>query len=234
MQDEIAAAIAAALQVKLIGTPAPARPHEPNLPAYEAFLKGRQQLYKRSPEALALGVEYFQQAIALDPQWAPPHSFLGRLYFLLGYAGLRPLGEMMRLAGTDARKALELLPSEATAYAVLGGIAGLHDYDWKEAEKQFRLARTSEVIPPDVHDMYATYYLLPLGRFEESLQERAKAIAQDPLNTGWRANHPLTLLWAERYELAIVEARKALKLDDRNVSTSFDNRHQLLLPGEVG
>src|SRR3984885_14141053 len=66
VQDEIAVAIAGALQVKLAGKAATARPHEPNLSAYEAFLKGRQQVYKNSPEAFARAEEYFKQAIVLD------------------------------------------------------------------------------------------------------------------------------------------------------------------------
>jgi TolB-like protein len=81
VQDEIAAAIAGALQVKLTGKPTAARPHQPNLPAWESFLKGRHQLYKLSPEGFARAEEYFQHAIALDPQWADPHSSLGGLYF---------------------------------------------------------------------------------------------------------------------------------------------------------
>ena len=84
VQDEIAAAIVGALKVKLTDKPAMARPHKPNLPAYEAFLKGMQQYYKTSPEGFARAEAYFQQAIALDPQWADPHSYLGRLYYILG------------------------------------------------------------------------------------------------------------------------------------------------------
>ncbi len=154
--------------------------------------------------------------IELDPKWADPHSDLGRQYFVFGFYGLRPLSEMMPLARSEARKALELLPSEPTAHALVGVIAALHDYDWKEAEEQFRLARASEALPPDVHDLYATFYLSSLGRFEEALAERAKAIAQDPLNTPWRARQAWTLVCAGMYEPAIAEARKALELDDKH------------------
>jgi TolB-like protein len=79
VQDEIAVAIAGALKVKLTDKQAAARPYEPNLPAYEAFLKGKHQHSKQSPEAFAGAEDYFKQAIALDPQWADPHSYLGRL-----------------------------------------------------------------------------------------------------------------------------------------------------------
>jgi tetratricopeptide (TPR) repeat protein len=137
------------------------------------------------------------------------------VYFSLGFYGLRPSPEMVVVARAEARKALELLPSEPIAHALLGLIAASYDYDWKEAEEQFGLARASEPLPPYVHDMRAHFYLLPLGRFEEALQERMKAIAQDPLNALWRAHQACTLLCAEMYELAVVEARKALELDDR-------------------
>jgi serine/threonine-protein kinase len=216
VQDEIAAAIAGALEVKLTGKAITVRPHEPNLPAYEAFLKGRHQYYTTSQQGFARAEEYFQQAIALDSEWAAPHSYLGRQYLALGFYGLRPTSEMMPLARAEARKALELLPSEPMAHAVLGGVAALHDYDWKEAEEQFRLARSSESFPPDVRTGYAMFYLVPLGRFEEALHEGAKAIAQDPLNSTWRARRTWTLLCAEMYEPAIVEARKALELEDGN------------------
>jgi serine/threonine-protein kinase len=212
MQDEIAAAIAGALQVKLTGKPA--TPHEPNLPAYEAFLKARHQFLKRSPEVPARVEEYYKQAIALDPQWAAPHSALGLFYFILGAFGFRPLSEMAPLARAEARKSLELLPSEPKAHALLGGIAASEDYDWKEAEEQFGLARASESLPPEVHAMYADCFLVPLGRFEEAIQERARAIAQDPVNYALHAQQAFTLLCAEMYEPAQVEARKALELDD--------------------
>ena len=77
VQDEIAQAIAGTLQIKLTLKPATARAFEPNLPAYEAFLRGRHQSYKLSAEAHARAEEYFKQAIALDPLWAAPHAYLG-------------------------------------------------------------------------------------------------------------------------------------------------------------
>jgi serine/threonine-protein kinase len=217
VQDEIAAAITGALQVKLTGKLA-ARSHEPDLLAYEALLKGRYQYYKTTPEAFARAEEYFKQAIELDPQWAAPHAALGYQYLRLATVMLRPTNEMAPLARAAARKALDLLPSDPMAHALLGAIAALHDYDWTEAEEQFRLARASESLPPEVHDTYALFYLLPLGRFEEAFQERAKAIGKDPLNARWRAGLAFTLFVGEMYELAIVEARKALQLDDRSFS----------------
>ena len=214
VQDEIATAIAGALKVNLTGKLATARPHQPNLPAYEAFLKGKHQYSKHSVEGYARAEEYFKQAIALDPHWADPHSLLSGLCFNLASMGLRPLREMMPLARAEARHALELLPSEPMAHAALGAIAALHDYDWKEAGEQFRLAMESESLPPFVRLWYSRRYLMPLGRFEEAIQEEEKAVTQDPLNPVWRIRQAFTLICAEMYERGIAGARIALDLDD--------------------
>jgi len=123
---------------------------------------------------------------------------------------------MVLLARAEAQKALELFPSEPAAHRVLGAIAAMHDYDWKEAEEQFRLARASEPVHPGVRIAYALYYLVPLGRFEEALQEQAEAIAQDPLNAVWRTLRAATFFFAGMYERAISEARVGIDLGDRS------------------
>jgi serine/threonine-protein kinase len=161
--------------------------------------------------------EYLKHAIALDPQWADPHAALGYQYFLIGAAGFR-LSEMIPLARAEAWKALELLPSEPIAHAALGAIAAVHDYDWKEADEQFKLARASDSVPPSVHHMYAGSYLSPLGRFEEALHLMERVIAQDPLNMLYRGRQQLILLFAEMYERAIIEAQKVLEFDERHIA----------------
>jgi serine/threonine-protein kinase len=219
LQDEITAAIVGTLKVKLTGQPVAARPHEPSLRAYEVFLKARHYQHHRflkKEEQDARIEEYFKQAIALDPQWADPHSALGYQYFLLGWVGSR-MSEMIPLARAEAWKALDLLPSEPIAHAMLGAIAAVHDYDWKEADERFKLARASESVSPSVHHMYTGFYLSPLGRFEEALELAEKVIAEDPLNMLCRWSELRILLFAEMYERAIVEAQKVLEFDERHI-----------------
>jgi len=201
-------AITEALKLKLSARQVAARPHEPNLPAYEAFLKG---VHERSLGDSRRAEDYFKQAITLDSQWAAPYAELSRQHFYLGLLGSRSLSEMVPLARAEARKSLELSPSEPDARAVLGAIAASHDYDWKEAGKQFALALEAESLTPMVRDLYATFYLLPFGRFEEAIEQETQAIAQDPLNPFWRARRCLPLLHAEMYERATVEGHKALE-----------------------
>jgi tetratricopeptide (TPR) repeat protein len=158
--------------------------------------------------------EYLKQAIALDPKWAEPHSVLG-----LHLATAVPrVSEMISLARAEACKALELLPSEAVAHAVLGAIAAVHDYDWKEAQEEFKLARSSESVSASVHHMYAASYLSPLGRFEEALEEMERVIAQDPLNMLYRGRLQLVLLFAEKYERAIAEAQIVVEFDEKHIA----------------
>jgi eukaryotic-like serine/threonine-protein kinase len=215
MQDEIAAAVAGVLQVKLTGKP-DTRPHEPDVAAYDAFLKGVYHGHNVSPEGYARAEEYLSQAIVLDPHWALPHSALGIFYMSASYFGLRPLGEAVALARAEARQALELFPGEPAAHRVLGQIAAQHDYDWKEAEEQFRRARASESFHPGVRIAYALFYLLPLGRFEEAIEEQAQAIAQDPVNPLWRSLRAGTFFFAGMYERAVAAAREAIELGDRS------------------
>jgi Tfp pilus assembly protein PilF len=94
---------------------------------------------KLNPEGYELGKKYLDQAIALDPEYAEPHTALGEYYYYLAMGNLRASKEAMPLARAAATRALELDPSNAEAHAVLCFVAAFYDYDWTEAEKQHRL-----------------------------------------------------------------------------------------------
>jgi eukaryotic-like serine/threonine-protein kinase len=210
VQDEIASAVAGALRVRLAGAP-PSR-HQPNLAAYEAFLQGRHQMEKLNPEGYELGRKYLDQAIALDPEYAEPHSALGEYYYYLAISNLRPSREAMPLARAAATRALELEPSNAGAHAVLCFVAAFYDYDWTEAEKQHRLTTAGQA--PAWALAVAALHLNPLGRFEQAVREMEAALAQDPLNVVPRTLLLSSLNWAGLYDRAIVEARKAIEIDE--------------------
>jgi TolB-like protein len=109
IQDEIAAAITEALQIKLATTSARQR-YKPTLPAYEALLKGRQFILSHAVESQAPAQVWLERAIALDPGYAEPHANLGLSYFLLSTMGMRALRETMPLIRTEANEALRLEP----------------------------------------------------------------------------------------------------------------------------
>jgi TolB-like protein/Tfp pilus assembly protein PilF len=217
VQDEISAAIAAALKIKLASAPAPARRYQPSPPAYEAFLKGRYQIAKGSLEALARAKECFEQAIAMEPGYAEPHAELAFYYLLVGSHSLRPVEENMPLARDEAKKALELDASEPRAHVTLAGVAASYDHDWKQAEEHCRLALAADPVPPAVRLRCALFNLLPRGRFQEAAREMEAALEQDPLSALLYSGFALILNISGDHQRAIQEAGKALELDENAV-----------------
>ncbi|HEY6344735.1 MAG TPA: protein kinase [Bryobacteraceae bacterium] len=145
VQDEIAAAIAGALQVKLAPKSA-AETYKPNLPAYEAYLKGRHHLWKLTPASIARAKEYFEQAISLDPKFALAYNDLAGYYAGQANLGLRPSSEVMPQVQAWAQKALEIDRSLSEAHGWLAVKAFVFDYDWNEAERRFSLALSRDPV----------------------------------------------------------------------------------------
>jgi eukaryotic-like serine/threonine-protein kinase len=211
VQDEVAAAIAGALRLNLAGE-AGLRQHKPDIRAYEAWLKGRHYARKVTPESMARSKEYFEQAIALDPDFAEAHTDLGGYYLNLWTAGLRPAKEIVPLVRAQARKAVDL--SSSAAHVLLGTLAAAFDYNWTESEQHFRLFLASGESKEEARATCANYYLSPSGRIHEAVEMLEKMVQSDPLNLRSRsalANH-LTIAGA--YDQAIHELRKALEIDE--------------------
>ena len=213
IQDEIAQAIAGALQLKLVGTPTD-RLHTPELPAYDAVLRGRHYLFKASPETWTRAKECFEHAIALDPAYADAHAYLGLAYLLIGMEGILPLREVAHLVRVEAQRAVDLKPSEIGPRFLLGAIAAAYDYDWKVATAHFDAALAANPVIPNARWAYASFCSNPFGRFHESVANMQLEVEQDPLNVLWRsilANH---LHHAGMHSQAIKEAERALDLDE--------------------
>jgi tetratricopeptide (TPR) repeat protein len=200
LQDEIAQAIASALHVKLSGTPAAVQQYKPSLPAFEALLKARYYAANFRLDLLPRIKECFEKAIALDPKFALAHCEYGGYFMTLVALGSLPANQAWPLVRAHAREALELDPSIPEGHAMLGCVAAGLDYDWKEAERCFRLALARDPVPPFVRTLYAMYYLLPIGRSAEAVQEIESALQEDPLNVMMRLYHAISLTAAGRIE----------------------------------
>jgi len=230
VQDEIAAAIASALRVKLTGKSAGRRTHQPNLRAYEAFLRGRHLVF--SLESTVAAREAFEQAIALDPEYSEPYAELATWHLIQALVWARSAQEKMPAARTYAQKALELTPAEPRAHAVLGGVAALYDHDWNKAGERFRLALAAEHVPPEVRFRCAVLYLVPLGRYREALDLIENAVEQDPLNIAFRGVFALAL-GSESPDRAAAEARKAIEIDERHWMPNYAMSMNHLRRGEL-
>jgi adenylate cyclase len=212
IQDEIAQSIAQTFRLKM-AKKAGLRAHTPALPAYEAFLRGRNLLFRSTPDSWARAKGWLDQAIELDPTYADPHMVLGLGYFLQGFGGqlLRDVAPTIR---AEAHRALALNPSDPQPHILLGSVAAAHDYDWNEAAERFRDALRARPVSADTRWAYATMYLSAFGRFDESAAEMERAVERDPLNAVWRAVWSDHLACAGRHDRAIEEGLKAVDLDE--------------------
>src|SRR5215472_13164045 len=220
LQANLAQDIAAEIQLKL--TPqqqanlAAARPVDTQ--AHELYLKGRFFWNKRDPSGFAKAVDYFQQAVANDPNYAPAYAGLADAYALSGGFNLVPVTEAMPKAKAAAERALQLDGNLAEAHASLGLISPFLNWDWPDAQRH--LQRAIELNPnyATAHHWYAEAYLMPMGRVDEAMAEMHKAQELDPLSAVISTDLGKELYFARRYDDAIVELRRALEFDPNFIS----------------
>jgi len=219
IQDELAEAIAAA--PRLAADAARPKRYAPKLPAYELFLKAMHHYAKYSRESAVLCKEYLDQALALDRHFAPAHAMLGECFIEFVVYSIMPAKEALPRARSAAQHALELDPSLSEAHEVLGRTAALYDYDWKEGEREFRLAMTREPVSPRVRWKYAHDCLLSTGRLTECAQELARALDDDPINALCRFSLALCLHAAGSLADAEEQFRQVPELDAHFVPASY-------------
>jgi TolB-like protein/predicted Ser/Thr protein kinase len=233
IQDEIAQAIATALQVQLGEASIRPRRHTPLLRAYEPFLRGRHHLIRFSPEEWRRAKDLLEQAITEDPDFAEPHAELAMGYFIAGMHGIETFRQVAPRARAEAERALALNPSDPRPRFVLAGVALANDYNWRAAEDHFRAARRATDISPDARWLYSSLYLAPLGKFAEASAEMGRAAEQDPMNAMWRAIWSATLLNGEKADRALEEGQRAVELDPHHVGPRFILGEALAALGRV-
>ena len=185
-----------------------------NPDAYEAYLKGRYFWNKRTADGLKKAIDYFNQAIEKDPNYAQAYTGLADSYALLGdweYGVLAPKEAFPR-AKAAATKALELDSTLGEAHTSLAFSLDLFDWDWGSAEKEFR--RAIELNPgyATAHQWYA-WHLIVLGRNGEAIAEMRKAQNLDPLSLIISADMADALLITRRYDESIQQSRKTIDMD---------------------
>jgi TolB-like protein/Tfp pilus assembly protein PilF len=221
IQDEIAQEIAKALHMKMAAKKAQLRAYTPPLQAYEAFLRGRDLIFRLTPDGWTRAKQWLDRAIAIDPRYPDPHMVMGLGYFLLGLNGIRPLREVAPLVREEAQRALALNPTDPQPNFLLGALAAAHDYNWSEARERFAAAMAVPHVSADARWAYASVYLSPHGAFEEGAAEMGRAVEQDPLNATWRAVWAAHLLGANMIDRGIEEAQKAMELDPGHFTPHF-------------
>jgi TolB-like protein/Flp pilus assembly protein TadD len=212
LQREVAATIAQKIRVALAPHVAaqPRRPPKPE--AYEAYLHGRFWLNKRTPEALSRAFACFERAADLDPGFPLPHAGLADCHNLVAYYGMEPPRIVYPKARGAARTAVELDPTLPEAHALLAEVRYLYDWEWGDAEREFR--RAVELGPNCViaRRWYGVFLSL-LGRFEQALAELRAAERLDPLSPLVGTEIGFVLYEGRRYDSAIERFQRTLELD---------------------
>ncbi|HZI30274.1 MAG TPA: protein kinase [Gemmatimonadaceae bacterium] len=214
LQDEIAHTIVDALRATTfadLSEPLPQR-YAGNANAYSLYLKGRYEWNKRTQEGVAAGIRHFQEAVTIDPRYAPAYVGLADSYALhVDYRSV-PVTEGFEAAKAYARKAIELDESLAEAHASLAWSLFIYDWDFAAADREFK--RAIELAPgyATSHQWYA-FLLIARGQIEEALIEAHMSQELDPGSVSIRRGLGGIYAYARRYEQARYHTERAIAMN---------------------
>ena len=215
LQGEVASAIAN--EIKIAVTPQERgrlTSAAPVIPAaYEAYLKGRYHYNKETANDWQKARQCFEQAAQIDPNYAPAYAGLADYYWSTDEL---PPDVGIRKAKQYALKALGIDSTLAVAHTSLGAVRFYADWNWPEAESEFRRALELDPGNVEAHRMYSAY-LSAMGRAEEALAESRRAQELDPLSIPTQVTVGWAFYYARRYDQALEQCGKVLELEPNSV-----------------
>jgi serine/threonine protein kinase/Tfp pilus assembly protein PilF len=217
LQSDVAQAIAAEVRVQL--TPdeqnrlASARPIDPK--AHEAYLLGRYHLAKLNESDLSRAVDYFKEAIRIEPDFAAAYAGLSRAWSERGIWGGKSYIEVETPAREAARKALQIDPANSSAHTSMCMILINYDFNYSAAEEQVRRAIEIDPGSAEAHVAYG-WLLQVLGRYEEVLEQMEKAEQLDPASSQIQGDFGRMLYRARKYDEAEKHLKRSIELDPNN------------------
>ncbi len=225
VQEEIAQEISEKLRLRLTSHERKrlTKRYTQNAEAYQLYLKGRYHWNRRTEEGLKKGIQYFEQAIAKDPGYALAYAGLAdcnALFGCGGYAGLAEK-EAMSKASAAAGTAREIDDTLAEAHTSVAFVKFRFEWNWPEAESEFKRAIELNPKYPTARHWYATY-LMAMGRSEEAFAEIKRAQELDPLSLTISAGVGRLLGVARQYDRAIEQLQKTIEMDPNFVRARFD------------
>ena len=234
IQDEIASTIVNTLRATMFTDLAEHVPkrYTENIQAYGLYLKGRFAWNKRTQEGVAEAIEYFKQAIAEDPGYAPAYAGLGDSYALdVDYRSI-PVAEAYALAKEYAHKALALDESVPSAHASLAWALFIYDWEWDAAEREFRRAIELNPRYASAHQWFA-FLLAARGQFDAALLEGHTALELDPASVSVRRAVGWVYHYARRYDQAREHLARAIEMNPMAVETYRMLGTTLALQGNI-
>jgi len=214
LQNDITSKVTSSLGLWLFGSDRKhlTRRQTDNQDALNAYMQGRYYWsLKRDRENILTALKYFDQAIDLDPAFAKAYAGRSDCYALMPTVAYGPLPtrEAMNKARYDARQAIDIDSSLAEAHTSLANIKLRYDWDWLQAEQEFKRAIELNPEYPPAHYGYTTLLAL-LGRFDESIRQGETARELDPYSPLAEMNYGRALYYAGRYDEAAAWFRSLL------------------------
>ena len=215
IQSDVALHIAAALKAEIAPGEKTRIGKEPtsDLEAYHLYLKGRHCLLRYTSEGIRQGLEYFEQAIEKDPNYALAYTGVARACVILGMGfgpgEIRP-DEAYRRGKEAVARALDIDDELGEAHGTLAFLKFVSDFEWTGAEREFK--RAIELNPGSwTYDVYGLM-LSALERYDEAIAAQRRAQELDPLAAVHSSDIASTLLRADRYDEAIQEAKRLIEM----------------------
>jgi TolB-like protein/Tfp pilus assembly protein PilF len=205
LQEEVAQRVQQKLQEEISGSGnrcGAGRAPE-NLAAHNLYLQGRYHLNQRTEQGLRKAVEFFDRAIAEDPQYAPSYSGLADANGLLAHYGVLAPAEICTKAASNAAWAVLLDEESAEAHTSLAHVKSTQDWDWAGAEREFLRAINLNPRYASAHHWYAMSCLVPLARLDEAMEELLRAQALDPVSSIISREIAVTHYYKREFDLAL-------------------------------
>jgi len=229
VQEEIAQAVVRALEIRLGAAQGPlVRGATADLTAYELFLKGRFYRRRVTHEDMLRSIDFFEQAVARDPAYAPAYAWLAHTHSMLAVFGSESAQRMGPIARTYAMKAVELDPEHADGHWALGEVLMNQSLDQPGADREYRVALALDPGNVDARHMYAIL-LTAERRFDEAIEELTRTLAADPLLPEARVTLGRNYMLTGELERALSCMREAVELSPENLFARTHLGHALLL-----
>ncbi|HXM49264.1 MAG TPA: tetratricopeptide repeat protein [Pyrinomonadaceae bacterium] len=214
VQDEITLAIVDALKLKLFSEEKAAllKRYTDNTEAYQLYLQGRYCYNKYTPEYLQKGIEYFEKAIELEPEYAPAYAVLCFCYGALFYFGSAAPQEIVPRYRALTLKALEIDDRLVDAYLSRASIEFYYDWEFGKAESDYQRAIELNPNSPDAHWRYG-HFLANCERFDEAIKSGRRAVELDPLSLVVQFFMARIYLLARRFDEGFGQIRKMQELE---------------------
>ena len=214
IQDEISNEISEKLRVKLTRAEKKRlnKRQTDDPEAYRLYLKGRHHWNQWTEDGFYKAVEYFQQAVEKDPAYALAYTGVADSYVLLGWNSYLPPKAAFPRAKIAALRALQLDPHLGEAHTPLSAVYWLHDWQWQEAEMEFKRSMALSPAHPTASHWYAEF-LMTMGRHEEAIARIKSSQELDPLSLIISVAHGWSFYHARRYDDAIEQLRRTVELD---------------------